>query len=250
MSEEDREHEEEKESGKISTSGRRTRADIPERIIKKLARVAGLPYVDKAPRGGGGLCCDIEGWNARRKALKILGLVVSNIGRDSTDKAIKEAGATWLDLLGWREEVEYSQLWAAAMRVKREVAAARLEDELWDRGLNGYEVSEPKNTRDGIEMVDYTKFDNGLGINLLKGGGFISRVGPPRSAKGVAALRNGGEKPAPGVDATPEEKESGVSENIDTVLFDTRKGAYEGMAPAGGKKESSEKDGGDNGQNV
>lgn len=217
--------------GGVKTSGVRGRADIPERIIKKLARVAGLEYKDKHKRGGGGLCLGIDSGLARRKALMILGFMVSRIGKESSNVAVEGAGATWLDVLGWREDVEYAALWAASIRVRREVAASRLEDEIWERSTNGYDIEEPKRGAGGnIEMVTVRKFDNALGIQILKGLGFVGRDIGPHSAKPI--LKEG-EKSAPGVD--PEVEKAGP--NIDTVLFADRQTAFDMMGEANRKDE-------------
>jgi len=212
-------------SGVIKTVGTRGAADIPERIVKKLARIAGLTYSDKAPAGGGGLCLGIEGIKRRKKALMILGAMVGQIGKSSMNVAVEGAGASWLDVVGWREDVEYSLLWAAAVRVRREVAAARLEDDLWDRSLNGYEIDE---VRGGVH-VSLKKFDNNLGVNLLKGLGYVGKDSGVKSIKIVKGKEVA--KAAPGVDGAPEpEKELG--DNVDTVMFADRATAFAAMAKA------------------
>lgn len=213
--------EERERRARVKLTGNWRRADIPERIIKKLARVAGLKYKDGHKAGGGGLCLEIDGVKPRRKAMMVLGMLVGRIGEESTNKSVEEAGATWLDVMGWREDVEYSLLWRAAILIKREVAAARLEDELWERSLNGYEVQEAKSIGGELEMVHVHRMDNGLGVQLLKGLGFVGRgaVGS-RSAKGVTDSK---------VDPVAKVDGGGINESADTVLFPSRKVAYDMM---------------------
>ncbi len=215
----------------IRTEGNWARADIPERIIKKLSRIAGLKYDDKCRLGGGGLCLGLldengRGAKRRRKALMVLGSLVAQIGKESTNRAVELAGATWLDIVGWREDAEYAALWAAAQKVRREVAAARLEDELWERSLNGYEVEEAKKGGSGeIEKVTVTKFDNGLGVQLLKGLGYVGKDGGARSAKALGNGKAGGG----GVDPAAAGEAEGEDKVPDTVLFPDRKTAFEMM---------------------
>ena len=209
-------------ANEIRTAGKVTMAaNIPETIIRKLARIAGLVYVQGHRNGGGGLCLGITGVRQRRKALQILGAMVGQIGKESTDRAVLAAGAVWLDVVGWREDVEYAALWAAAVKVRREVAASRLEDELWDRSLNGYDNEEVR----GGQPVVLRKFDNNLGVNLLKGLGYVGKDGV-RSVKAVKGAP--APKSAPGVDGAPAEAEK-VGPNVDTVLFADRKTAFAAM---------------------
>ena len=217
--------------GVIGTRGVVTLAsNIPEKIIKKLARIAGLEYGESHRNGGGGLCLGIEGVRQRRRALEILGRMVGQIGKSSTDNAVESSGATWLDVVGWREDVEYAALWTAAVKVRREVAAARLEDELWDRSLNGVMIDEPKKDGEGkLSVTKVKKYDNGLGVQLLKGLGFVGKDAGARSAKGVGRGEPA-DRPVPGVDGEPEH----IGPNVDTVLFADRKTAFDAMGrPAG-----------------
>ena len=205
-------------------------ADIPEAIVRKLARIAGLEYVERHKRGGGGLCLGILGKRPRRRALMLLGQMAGNIGKGSTEDALKASKSTWLEVVEWREDAEYAALWAAAVRVRREVAASRLEDDLWGRSLNGYDVEDVR----GGERVTLRKFDNNLGVNLLKGLGFVGKdvgVKVPKGAKGGPLP-----KPAPSVDGAPVEA-APVGENVDTVLFADRATAFKAMecVPAGAK---------------
>ena len=211
----------------VSTKGEAVLAqNIPEKIIRKLARIAGLKYAENHRSGGGGLCLGIDGVRPRRKALAILGTMVGQIGKESLDKAVVQSGATWLDVVGWREDVEYAALWAAAVKVRREVAASRLEDELWDRSLNGAIVEEAKKDGQGkISALEVRKFDNSLGVQLLKGLGFVGKDGGARSVKG---LKGEPERPVPGVDGAPAEAEK-IGENVDTVLFADRATAFKTM---------------------
>ncbi len=205
-------------------------ADIPEGIVRKLARIAGLEYVERHKRGGGGLCLGILGKRPRRRALMLLGQMAGNIGKGSTEDALKASKSTWLEVVEWREDAEYAALWAAAVRVRREVAASRLEDDLWGRSLNGYDIEDVR----GGERVTLRKFDNNLGVNLLKGLGFVGKdvgVKVPKGAKGGPLP-----KPAPSVDGAPVEV-APVGENVDTVLFADRATAFKAMecVPAEGK---------------
>lgn len=210
------------------------KADISERLIRKLARIAGLSYTDYHRSGGGGLCLGIAGQRPRRKALMLLGEMAGSIGKDSTDSAVTKVGATWLDVVGWREDPEYAALWAAAVKVRREVAASRLEDELWDRSMNGFDVEEMKNGK--RETVK--KFDNNLGVNLLKGLGFVGKEAAGVRSVKVGKGGKGEPKAAPGVDGAPAEAPS-VGENVDTVMFADRATAFKTMgkvpAEGGGK---------------
>ena len=205
-------------------------ADIPEAIVRKLARIAGLEYVERHKRGGGGLCLGILGKRPRRRALMLLGQMAGNIGKGSTEDALKASKSTWLEVVEWREDAEYAALWAAAVRVRREGAASRLEDDLWGRSLNGYDVEDVR----GGERVTLRKFDNNLGVNLLKGLGFVGKdvgVKVPKGAKGGPLP-----KPVPSVDGVPVEV-APVGENVDTVLFADRATAFKAMecVPAGAK---------------
>lgn len=207
-----------------TTSEQRRNIKIPERIIKKLSRVAGLEYEDQHAYGGGGLCLGIRdtwGVRPRRVAMRILGNLVSCVGGGSSNRAVEGTGACWLDVLGWREDVEYAQLWQAAIRVKREIAAAMLEDELWERGLRGVDIEESKNIGGVLQAVTVHKVDNGLGVQLLKGLGFVGKEAAGKR-KVLPAV--------PGVDRAGDngkgEEEEGVR---DTVFFKTRREALVGM---------------------
>ena len=198
-------------------------ADIPEGIVRKLARIAGLEYVERHKRGGGGLCLGILGKRPRRRALMLLGQMAGNIGKGSTEDALKASKSTWLEVVEWREDAEYAALWAAAVKVRREVAASRLEDDLWGRSLNGYDIEDVR----GGERVTLRKFDNNLGVNLLKGLGFVGKdvgVKVPKGAKGGPVP-----KPVPGVDGAPPVEVASVGENVDTVLFADRATAFKAM---------------------
>jgi hypothetical protein len=205
-------------------------ADIPEAIVRKLARIAGLEYVERHKREGGGLCLGIIGKRPRRRALMILGQMAGNIGKGSTEDALKASKSSWLEVVEWREDAEYAALWAAAVKVRREVAASRLEDDLWGRSLNGYDIEDVR----GGERVTLRKFDNNLGVNLLKGLGFVGKdvgVKVPKVAKGAPAP-----KPVPGVDGAPViEEMPGAS--VDTVLFADRATAFKAMGQAVDKAE-------------
>ena len=206
-------------------------ADIPEGIVRKLARIAGLEYVERHKREGGGLCLGIIGKRPRRRALMILGQMAGNIGKGSTEDALKASKSSWLEVVEWREDAEYAALWAAAVKVRREVAASRLEDDLWGRSLNGYDIEDVR----GGERVTLRKFDNNLGVNLLKGLGFVGKdvgVKVPKGAKGGPIP-----KPVPGVDGVPPVEVAPVGENVDTVLFADRATAFKAMGcvPAEGK---------------
>lgn len=198
-------------------------ADIPEGIVRKLARIAGLEYVERHKRGGGGLCLGIIGKRPRRRALMILGQMAGNIGKGSTEDALKASKSSWLEVVEWREDAEYAALWAAAVKVRREVAASRLEDDLWGRSLNGYDIEDVR----GGERVTLRKFDNNLGVNLLKGLGFVGKdvvVKVPKGAKGGPIP-----KPVPGVDGAPPAEVAPIGENVDTVLFADRATAFKAM---------------------
>jgi hypothetical protein len=201
--------------GRVKVSGARCTPEIPERIIKKLAKIAGLEYAEKAPEGGGGLCLGIEGIKRRRKALMVLGAMVGHLGQGSMDRAI----------VGWREDGEYARLWGAAVRTRREVAAARLEDTLWERCTNGYMVEEAKSTREGIERVKVRKYDNVMGVQLLKGLGYVGKDSGVRKTLGG----KGAEEPA-----GREGGEGAAGAPADTVLFADRKTAFEMMGTAPG----------------
>lgn len=192
--------------------GRRTK--LSEDIIKKLARVAGLAYADKHPLGGG-LCQKIIEVPRRRRALIVLTELVSGVGEGSADRSVERAGASWLDVLGWREDAEYAKLWNAAMRVRREIAGSLLEDQMWDRALNGYEVEEARSTRDGIQRVMVRKFDNGLALQLLRGMGFVGKTAAQKRTDRIARVES--------VDA-----DNAVG-NVDTVLFADRATAFNTM---------------------
>lgn len=202
------------------------RADIPELVVKKLARIAGLDYRQKAPEGGGGLCMGIEGVKRRRKALKLLGVMCGQVGKGSLNSAVAAAGATWLDLVGWREDEEYARLWAAAVKVRREVAAACLEDILWSRAVDGFDVEEAKMGRDGeVQKVTVRKFDNGTGVQMLKSLGYVGKD------CGVRAVGLDGQKappPAPAAPAAPAEPDDDDA----SVMYADRASAFREMGKA------------------
>ena len=83
----------------------------------------------------------------------ILGQMAGNIGKGSTEDALKASKSSWLEVVEWREDAEYAALWAAAVKVRREVAASRLEDDLWGRSLNGYDVEDVRGGehREGVD---------------------------------------------------------------------------------------------------
>lgn len=221
------------DSGSIKTSGCRVDISIPERIIKKLARMAGLPYKDGTREGGGGLCLGIEGNKPRGKALMILGAMVEKIGKGSTDGAIEECGASWLDVMVWREDAEYAVLWQAAERLRDTVAAARVKDGVIGGALDGQDVEEAKNVGGVLQTVKIHKYDNFMALQLLKGMGVIGKDSrATKAVKGAPPVA-----PAPGVDGevSPEKKEM---PNLDTVLYDKRATAFAAMGradPAAGK---------------
>ena len=160
----------------------------------------------------------------------ILGQMAGNIGKGSTEDALKASKSSWLEVVEWREDAEYAALWAAAVKVRREVAASRLEDDLWGRSLNGYDIEDVR----GGERVTLRKFDNNLGVNLLKGLGFVGKdvvVKVPKGAKGAPPPN-----PVPSVDGAPVEV-APVGENVDTVLFADRATAFKAMkvVPTEGK---------------
>jgi len=204
---------------------------IPERIIKKLARMAGLPHKEGAREGGGGLCLGIEGNKPRGKALMILGAIVEKIGKGSTDGAIEECGASWLDVMVWREDPEYAVLWAAAERLRDTVAAARVKDGVIGGALDGQDVEEAKNVGGELQRITIHKYDNFMALQLLKGMGVIGKetVRPVKAAKGAPVP-----KPVPGVDGAPAEV-APVGENVDTVMFADRVTAFKAMGKDGGK---------------
>lgn len=203
----------------IKTAGSKVPAVIPERVVKKLAKTAGLEYRDGDRSGGGGLCTEIEGLKRRRRALMVLGILVSRVGDGSTDTVLEEGGATWLDVVGWKDESpEYVKLWQAAMKIREHALACRLLDRLWDRAYNGYDVEEARSTRDGVEKVVVRKYDTGLAMQLLKGFGY------------VASTRAGRTVAVGGAAAAPEPVgEEGAAAEPDTVLFHDRKTAFEVM---------------------
>lgn len=213
--------------GDVKVVGCRGTPEIPERTIRKLARNAGLPYIEKAPDGGGGLCRGIEGIKGRRRAMMVLGELVGRIGAGSTDRAIETSGACWLDVMGWREDAEYSRLWDEALRTRKEVAAARLFDLVVDRCANGFEVEEAKSTKDGMVRVKVRKFDNGNGMQLLKAMGYVGKDAAKGGVGGKGSSgKAGGEGGEPGAGVAPAAP--------DTVLFADRKTAFEVMGmPAG-----------------
>lgn len=222
------------DSGSIKTSGCRVDISIPERIIKKLARMAGLPHREGAREGGGGLCLGIEGNKPRGKALMILGALVEKIGKGSTDMAIEECGASWLDVMVWREDPEYAAMWQAAERLRDTVAATRVKDGVIGGALDGQDVEEAKNVGGVLQTVKVHRYDNFMAVQLLKGMGVIGgRDGRVAKALKGAPLP----APAPGVDVeVPAEKKA--MPNLDTVLYDKRATAFKAMGradPAAGK---------------
>lgn len=227
--------------GAMKTQGNWAKADIPERIVKKLARIAKLEYRDTAREGGGGLCLGIEGAKRRRKALMILGALLGELGAGSSDRAVEGSGSTWLDVMAYREDAEYARLWETAMAVRREVAAARLEDRLWGRAVNGYDSEEAKNTRDGIELVKVKRYNDGLSVAMLKGLGYMGRRDAVAGEKKRKAAKSRADEIAAALDAQSEENRQGEEDNAkDTVLFPDRRTAFEVMgapaAPAAGTK--------------
>lgn len=212
------------DSGRIRTGGSRVDISIPERIVKKLARMAGLPHKEGAREGGGGLCLGIEGNKPRGKALMILGAMVEKIGKGSTDAAIEECGASWLDVMVWREDPEYAALWREAERLRDTVAAARVKDGVIGGALDGQDVEEAKNVGGELQRITIHKYDNFMAVQLLKGMGVIGKdvTKPAKMAKGAPAP-----KPVPGVDGAPEVEAPG--ENVDTVLFADRATAFKAM---------------------
>lgn len=213
-------------SMEISTKTSWGKLDIPERTVMKLAKSAGLKYVPQHPRGGGGLCCGLEGVKPRRKALVLLGVLVGKIGAGSTDRALEEAGASWLDVMVWMEDGEYAALWCAAERLRDRVTGARTKDALWDRVLNGYDVEEVKKGNEGLEKVTVTRYDNRLGVQMLTGLGLMGKVTGPKPKVGGGAAKAGPLGAEPG--------EEGGGEGPDTVLFADRATAFAAMGKAGG----------------
>jgi len=200
------------------------KAEIPEPVIRKLSKACGLKYADKHRKGGGGVCLGVGGYRSRRRALLLLGELISSMGKGSTDKAIGVVGATWLDVMVWQEDKEYKALWDAADQLRDKIAGARLKDDLWDRSLNGYETEEAKNIGGKLEAVTVKKVDNGLGIGMLKGLGFIGREGR-RSLVTKSVLSSAADDGA--------NSESGESKSVDTVLFPDRAIAFKMMGKDG-----------------
>lgn len=198
--------------------------DIPEKTVMKLAKSAGLKYVPQHPRGGGGLCCGLEGVKPRQKALVLLGVLAGKIGAGSTDRALEEAGASWLDVMVWLEDPEYALLWASAERLRDRVTGARTKDALWDRVLNGYPIEEVKKGDNGLEKVTVTRYDNRLGVQMLTGLGLMGKVSVKPKVGGKAG------KAGP-LGAEPGEEGSG--EGPDTVLFADRATAFAAMGKKG-----------------
>lgn len=200
------------------------KAAIPEPVIRKLSKACGLKYLEKHRKGGGGLCLGIGGYRARRRALLLLGELISSMGKDSTDKAIAAVGATWLDIMVWQEDAEYKALWEVADQLRDKIAGARLKDDLWDRSLKGYTTEEAKNVGGELKAVVVKKVDNGLGIGMLKGLGFLgketARAGRVSSVVPVVSSGDSGEG---------EEESAGV----DTVLFPDRETAFKMMGRHG-----------------
>ena len=211
---------------------------IPERIIKKLARMGGLRYGDGAREGGGGLCRGIEGNKPRGKALMLLGAMVEKIGEGSTDEAIEGCGTSWLDVLVWREDPEYAVLWGAAERLRDTVAAARVKDRVIGGSLDGQDVEEAKSVGGEMQRVTVHKYDNMMALKLLAGLGALGKdiVRGGKVGKGAGAKGGPVPKPVPGVDGAPVEV-APVGENVDTVLFADRATAFKAMGcvPAEGK---------------
>ena len=200
------------------------KAAIPEPVIRKLAKACGLKYLEKHRKGGGGLCLGVGRYRSRRRALLLLGELIASMGKGSTDKAIASVGATWLDVMVWQEDKEYKALWDAADQLRDKIAGARLKDDLWDRSLNGYETEEAKNIGGGLEAVTVKKVDNGLGIGMLKGLGFIGRdSGKARAVKSTVASTVGIGDKAEGEEV----------KNVDTVLFPDRETAFKMMGKDG-----------------
>ena len=212
------------DNGRIRIGGSRVDISIPERIIKKLARMAGLPHKEGAREGGGGLCLGIEGNKPRGKALMILGAMVEKIGKGSTDAAIEECGASWLDVMVWREDPEYAALWREAEGLRDTVAAARVKDGVIGGALEGQDVEEAKNVGGELQRITVHKYDNFMALQLLKGMGVIGKdvTKPGKVMKGAPAP-----KPVPGVDGAPAVEAPG--ENVDTVLFADRATAFRAM---------------------
>lgn len=221
------------DKGRIRIGGSRVDISIPERIVKKLARMAGLVYRDGTREGGGGLCRGIEGNKPRGKALMLLGTMVEKIGKGSTDGAIEECGTSWLDVMVWREDPEYAALWREAERLRDTVAAARVKDGVIGGALEGQDVEEAKNVGGELQRITIHKYDNFMALQLLKGMGVIGKdvMKPAKVMKGAPAP-----KPAPGVDGAPVVEEK-IGENVDTVLFADRATAFAAMGKAVDKAE-------------
>ena len=171
----------------------------------------------------------IEGTKPRGKALMILGSMVEKIGTGSTDAAIEECGATWLDVMVWREDVEYAALWREAERLRDTVAAARVKDGVIGGALDGQDVEEAKNVGGELKRITVHKYDTFMALQLLKGMGVIGRDGVRAGAK----LKKGqvAPKAAPGVDGAPDELEQPAAA-VDTVLFADRAAAFKAMGGA------------------
>ncbi|HQH79585.1 MAG TPA: hypothetical protein PK535_11505, partial [Synergistaceae bacterium] len=221
------------DTGRIRIGGRRVEISIPERIVKKLARMAGLEYRDGAREGGGGLCKGIEGNKPRGKALMLLGAIVEKIGKGSTDAAIEECGASWLDVMVWREDPEYAALWREAERLRDTVAAARVKDGVIGGALDGQDVEEAKNVGGELQRITIHKYDNFMALQLLKGMGVLGKdvMKPGKVMKGAPAP-----KPVPGVDGAPAVEEM-PGASVDTVLFADRATAFRAMGQAVDKAE-------------
>jgi len=212
-------------SMEIGTKTSWGKLDIPEKTVMKLAKSAGLKYEAGHPRGGGGLCCGIEGVKPRQKALVLLGVLVGKIGAGSTDAALEGAGASWLDVMVWLEDREYAVLWAAAERLRDRVTGARTKDALWDRVLNGYPIEEVKKGDAGLEKVTVTRYDNRLGVQMLTGLGLMGKV--------TAKPKIGG-KVVKGGSLGAEQEDGGEGEEgPDTTLFYDRETAFKVMGAAG-----------------
>lgn len=170
------------------------------------------------------MCLGIEGTKPRGKALMILGAMVEKIGKGSTDGAIEECGASWLDVMVWREDPEYAAMWREAERLRDTVAAARVKDGVIGGALEGQDVEEVKNVGGVLQKITVRKYDNFMAVQLLKGMGAIGRdaVRSTRAPKGEPV------KVAPGVDGAPAEEEQ-IGPNVDTVLFADRATAFKSM---------------------
>ena len=197
---------------------------IPERIIRKLAKIGGLKYKDGHEAGGGGLCMGIVGIKARRKAFAVLGHMATHIGDGSMDGAVEGKGASWLDVEGWRDNEEFEALWCAAIRVRRNVSALRLEDRLFERAMNGYDQDEYKSVGGEIQKLTVRKFDHNIGVNILRGLGYIDKG----SGVKQIGVRRGVSIGSASVGVSDDLVGSGIDTG-GTVLFMDRETAYKEM---------------------